>query len=320
MFDVSSVGKMEVDPGTARILRANAAMCKFVGYSEAELLARTVLDITHPDDRNRSRELGDRQAAGELVAFDVEKRYVHKDGHVVWARTTVNVIPDGSGRPWRQTSVIQDITARKQAEQDLQASKDRLQLAFDAAQLGSWQYDPLHRVLSGDTRCQKIFDFAEHEWTAIEASLDPVDPKRSATEFRLRQADSAVRWVETLGLAYFEGAGRERRAVSFGGTVQDITERKEREEKEHLLMREINHRAKNMLSVVDSIAHQTATRNPEGFIERFSERIQALSANQDLLVRNEWNGVEIADLVRAQLAHFADLIGSRITVPAPSFA
>jgi two-component sensor histidine kinase len=77
-------------------------------------------------------------------------------------------------------------------------------------------------------------------------------------------------------------------------------------------------RAKNMLSVVDAIAHQTATRNPEDFVERFSARIQALSANQDLLVRNEWNGVEIADLVRAQLAHFADLIGSRITVHGPN--
>src|SRR5262249_47504682 len=83
------------------------------------------------------------------------------------------------------------------------------------------------------------------------------------------------------------------------------------------LMREINHRAKNMLSVVDAIAHQTANKNPKDFVERFSERIQALSANQDLLVRNEWNGVEIADLVRAQLAHFADLIGSRIGVHGP---
>jgi two-component sensor histidine kinase len=82
-------------------------------------------------------------------------------------------------------------------------------------------------------------------------------------------------------------------------------------------MREINHRAKNMLSVVDSIAHQTATRNPDDFIERFSERVQALSANQDLLVRNEWKGVEIADLVHAQLAHFGDLIGSRIAAHGP---
>jgi two-component sensor histidine kinase len=69
-----------------------------------------------------------------------------------------------------------------------------------------------------------------------------------------------------------------------------LNEPKEREEKEHLLMREINHRAKNMLSAVHSIARQTATQNPEDFVESFSERVQALSANQDLLVRNEWNG------------------------------
>jgi len=110
------------------------------------------------------------------------------------------------------------------------------------------------------------------------------------------------------------------------GTIQDITQRKQREEerkqqeeKEHLLMREVNHRAKNMLSVVAAIARQTAT-NPEDFVERFSERIQALSANQDLLIRNGWHGVEIEDLVRAQLSPFAGLMGSRIVVRAPSCA
>ncbi len=218
---------------------------------------------------------------------------------------------------------------------DLLASKDRLQLALNVAQLGAYQYDPRRGVFSGDTRSQEIFDFPKNEATLeeimklvhpddvemvqanLEAALDPVDPRRSATEFRLRRKGGEVRWVETLGLAYFAGEGRERRAVSFVGTLQDITERKEREEKEHLLMREINHRAKNMLSVVDAIAHQTATRNPKDFVERFSERIQALSANQDLLVRSEWGGVDIEDLTRAQLSHFADLIGSRIVVAGP---
>jgi PAS domain S-box-containing protein len=204
MFEVSSVGKIEIEPKTGRFLRANAAMCKFVGYSEAELLARTVLDITHPDDRDSARELLRRMVTGELAVFDMEKRYIRKDGNTVWARVTANIIRGESGQPLRDTAVVQDITPRK-----------------------------------------------------------------------------------------------------------------EREEREHLLMREVNHRAKNMLSVVDAIAHQTAARNPEDFIERFSERIQALSANQDLLVRNEWNGVEIADLVRAQLAHFADLIGSRIAMHGP---
>jgi two-component sensor histidine kinase len=69
-----------------------------------------------------------------------------------------------------------------------------------------------------------------------------------------------------------------------------------------------------MLSVVHAIARQTATKSPGDFIECFTARIQALSTIQDLLARNEWNGVEIADLVRAQLAQFADLIGSRIVV------
>jgi PAS domain S-box-containing protein len=239
---------------------------------------------------------------------------------------------------------LRGAAARRQAaEQDLQASKDqlqvskdRLQLAFDATQLGWWQYDPHRRVGWGDSRYKEIFDVtadeiliddlmkrvhpddAERFRANRQWALDPANTKPFVHhEFRVRRRDGTVRWVEGNGLAYFEGAGSERRVVSFGGTVQDITERKEREEKEHLLMREVNHRAKNMLSVVDSIAHQTATRNPEDFIERFSERIQALSANQDLLIRNEWNGVEIKDLVCAQLAHFADLIGSRIAMHGP---
>src|SRR6266446_1814395 len=238
-----------------------------------------------------------------------------------------------SGTPIAEVNTL--MAELREATDLLRESKDRLQLALNAAQLGSWQYDPFTRIVTGDARCQEIFDVAKNEadieellkpvhpddverlWTAIAASLDPVDPERSATEFRLRRRNGEVRWVETLGLGHFEGAGRGRRAVSMAGTAQDITERKQREEKEHLLMREINHRAKNMLSVVDAIAHQTATRNPEDFVGRFSERIQALSANQDLLVRNEWNGVEIADLVRAQLAHFADLVGSRIAMHGP---
>ena len=204
MFDVSSVGKIEIEPGTGRFLRANASMCKFLGYSQAELLARSLFDVTHPEDRGYVRESCRRLAAGESAVFDVEERYIRKDGTIVWARTTVNVIRDASGRPLRNTAV-----------------------------------------------------------------------------------------------------------------VLDFTERKAREEKEHLLMREINHRAKNMLSVVHSIAQQTAAQNPKDFVESFSNRIQALSANQDLLVRNEWNGVEIEDLGRAQLAHYADLIGSRIAIQGP---
>jgi PAS domain S-box-containing protein len=227
--------------------------------------------------------------------------------------------------------------ARRQRSEDLLRDREqRLQLALNAAQLGSWQYNPLRRVLSGDQRFKEIFDFVEDEVaidelikkrvppedaqrvrSALDATLDPDDPKPLAVEHRLRREDGRLRWIETHGLTYFEGYGRDRRAIRVVGTADDITERKENAEKAHLLTREINHRAKNMLSVVDAISHQIAAGNPEDFARRFSERIQALSANQDLLIRNEWKGVEIEDLVRAQLAHFADLIGPRIAVQGP---
>jgi PAS domain S-box-containing protein len=219
--------------------------------------------------------------------------------------------------------------------EQVQASKDRLQLSLDAAQLGWWRYDPRRRVVSADTRGKEIFDFSANE-TPIEEFISRVHPddaervraqreavlnsvhrKPHADEYRVRRPDGAVRWVEAHWLAYFKDSSRERVIADVVGTVQDITGRKEREEREHLLMREVSHRAKNMLSVVDAIARQTATKNPEDFIERFSERIQALAANQDLLIRNDWHGVEVEDLVCAQLAPFADLIGSRIIVRGP---
>jgi PAS domain S-box-containing protein len=232
-------------------------------------------------------------------------------------------------------SGMRSAVERRQDQQALQASKDRLQLAIDAARLGWWQYDPIRGLVRWNTRLKEMFDITEDNidieevkrrvhpddvervWAAVEAALDPADPKPYVIEFRYGRREGEVRWVEAHGIVHFEGRGRRRRAVSMVGTAQDITQLKQQMEKEHLLMREVNHRAKNMLSVVDAIAHQTITKNPEDFIERFSDRIKALSANQDLLVRNEWQGVEIRGLVFSQLGHFADLIGSRIWVDGP---
>jgi PAS domain S-box-containing protein len=223
--------------------------------------------------------------------------------------------------------LVMAITQMRNAieREQAKAHKDRLQLALDAPLLGSWRSDPLRRVVSGDARFKEIMnvttdetpfeeikrcvhpDDAEKFLADLEASIDPVNPKSYAHEYRFQRSDGEVRWVEIHALAYFEGSGRKRRFVGFVGTVQDITER-------HLLMREVNHRARNMLSVVDAIAHQTVASSPEEYVGRFSERIWALTVYQDLLVRSEWKGVKIEDLVRAQLAPFADLIGSRIAV------
>jgi len=100
--------------------------------------------------------------------------------------------------------------------------------------------------------------------------------------------------------------------------IRDITERKRAEAHVALLIAEVNHRAKNLLAVVQAVAHQTAKYgDPADFAARLSDRIDALAAGQDLLVENLWQGVDVADLVSAQLSHFQDLIGSRILIDGP---
>lgn len=103
----------------------------------------------------------------------------------------------------------------------------------------------------------------------------------------------------------------------FFASITDETERKEREEREKLILNEMNHRTKNVLAVVQVIARQTAKRNPEDYVERLEARIAGLSASHNVLVQNAWTEVPFEDLIRSQLGHFDHLIGSRITLSGP---
>ena len=105
--------------------------------------------------------------------------------------------------------------------------------------------------------------------------------------------------------------------TNFVALVTDVTERKRYEEHIELLLHEVNHRSKNLLALVQAVARQTAASRPNDFIARFGERIRAMAAAQDLLVKNEWRGVNLGELVRSQLAHFEDLIGTRIEIDGP---
>jgi two-component sensor histidine kinase len=101
--------------------------------------------------------------------------------------------------------------------------------------------------------------------------------------------------------------------------VRDITERKRAEAQVQWLMREVNHRAKNILSVVQAMAHQTRAGLDQEFVSEFEERVRGLSASYDLLANKKWQNVPLSELVRVQLAHFADLMDDRIAVRGPDF-
>jgi diguanylate cyclase (GGDEF)-like protein/PAS domain S-box-containing protein len=104
-----------------RFVKVNAAYCRITGYSEDELLGRTFEDITHPDDRAENVLNSRRLHAGEIPVYETEKRYVRKDGRIVWVQLNAAMVRDASGVPLHHITHVQDITARKAAEAALLA-------------------------------------------------------------------------------------------------------------------------------------------------------------------------------------------------------
>lgn len=133
-------------------------------------------------------------------------------------------------------------------------------------------------------------------------------------EYRIRRYDGQYRWFKTRGVPLRDDSGK---IVYWFGTCTDIEDIRSAEKREQVLMQEVNHRAKNMLGLVQAIARQTAFRSPEEFIERFQARLQALAASQDLLVKSGWKDVPLDSLIRIQLAHFADVLDRRIVLVGP---
>ena len=159
--------------------------------------------------------------------------------------------------------------------------------------------------------------------SGIAETVHPEEQARLDGEIA-RFADGGIHTSEWRFLrkdgSFFVGEIRGRRLPNgnLQGVLRDITERKRAQEQIQLLMREVNHRSKNMLTLVQAVGRQTLATTPEDFIQRFEERIEALAANQDLLVKNQWKDIDLRDLVHSQLAHFKDLIGTRISIAGPA--
>lgn len=202
---------------------------------------------------------------------------------------------------------------------------ERLQLALDAGRTGVWDWNLATGEVHLDARVRQLWGLAEDDETSFDvfrSALHPQDRHRSKEavglaldpghdgyyeiEYRvIGVQDKVERWVAIRGRTFFEDG----RAVRILGTARDITERKMREQHVRVLLRELVHRSKNLLAVVQAMSRQTAAgaTSVEAFQRKFSARLQALSMAHDLLVSQDWRGASMHDLVRAQMAYCLDV-------------
>jgi PAS domain S-box-containing protein len=244
VFEQSMVGKsITTLDGNLKI---NAAFCKILGYTVAELSELKWLDITHPDEIERDQRIINSIISGETASARWEKRYIHKNGNIVWADISTSLQRDKDGKPVYFITSINDITDRRTAEEDLRESERKLKEAQEMAHLGFWSWD----VKTGDVEWSeevfKIFCLDPGKYTPHIDSILALSPWPGDHE---RDQELINRAIEThtpgsyeqkflrpdnsVGHYYstFKGNYNEKgELISLVGTVLDITVRKKSEE------------------------------------------------------------------------------------------
>jgi PAS domain S-box-containing protein len=208
-----------------------------------------------------------------------------------------------------------DLSERRQLEEALRQSADRLQLALDAAGLGTWDLDLSNDTTVRSLRHDQMFGYSEpqREWGQANAERYVIEDDKPifreafrralktgllAFEARVRWPDGSIHWIAPLGRTYY---GEDGRAVRMAGVVADLTERKHAEAARQLLVRELNHRVRNLFSVIDAIVYLTAetTGSPGEMASALSGRLFALARAHELIlpeVTGDVRGSDSGDL------------------------
>jgi PAS domain S-box-containing protein len=234
---------------TGNWLQVNSALCDFLGYSSGELLATNFQAITHPDDLPKNLLSLQHVVDGTLKLYQTEKRYLHKQGHAVWGLVTVSPVSNTEGKPAYLVTQIQDISARKQAEQTLGEREAQLQLLLDSTAEAIYGVDLAGNCTFSNRSCLKSLGYqtpgallGKHMHTLIHHSYAdgtpfPVERCPMYRTFRdggKSHVDSEVMWKAdgtSFPVEYWSHPVRqEGTLVGCVVTFVDITSRKQAED------------------------------------------------------------------------------------------
>jgi two-component sensor histidine kinase len=222
---------------------------------------------------------------------------------------------------------LDELAELRELRRQLEQQQRTFDLAMIASQMGTWRYTMADNICIYDENAQRLYGLTEarflHDeegvkakfhpedmtlmWSRVAAALDPDGDGRYDVEYRVKQLDGSWRWLSAWGLVEFEGEGIGRKPVAIAGASRDLTERKQAEERQQLLLYELNHRVKNTLAAVQAITVQTlrTARDLPSATEVLENRLVSMGRAHDLLTARAWAGADLVEVVARALDAFA---------------
>lgn len=299
----ASIGIAEADE-TGRLLRVNEALSTITGYSREELLNRTFFDNTHPDDREPDRTHYHRQIAGELDQYAVEKRYVRKSGEIAWVRINASAVRDADGRFLYGVRVIQDISDQRAAAEVVRNRERWLRELLQALPAAVYTTDAEGRInfynaaavelagrepALGDMWCVtwKLYrpdgTYLPHDQCPMAIALREGRPVRGAEAIAERPDGTRVPFIP-FPTPLRDENGRVIGAVNM---LVDISERRQSETAQQVLIKELNHRVKNNMQMLHALLtmaiRKTVSSDARSVLEDASRRVATMASAQRVL-------------------------------------
>ncbi|AZF10957.1 Chemotaxis protein methyltransferase CheR [Pseudomonas sp. R2-37-08W] len=318
-YEAATIGIAEAGED-GRLLRVNDALCTMLGRSREQLLAMTFLDYTHPDSVEQDAALYARQVAGELDNYVLRKRAVKLDGQPIYLDIHSSSVRAADGRFRYGVRVIQDVTLAREMEHRVRESERHMRNLLEALPAAVYTTDAEGRInfyngaaveLSGrtpqlgDLWCVtwKLFNtdgtYLPHDQCPMAVALRENRPVRGVEAIAERPDGTRVSFAP-YPTPLHDADGNLIGAINM---LVDITERKQAEDRQKNLIDELNHRVKNTLATVQSLAAQTARSAQdanEGYV-RFEARLLALSRAHDLLTKRHWGQTPLSVLAHEVL-------------------
>ncbi len=312
-FDQSPVGSVIVGLDK-HFIRCNSAFCNFLGYTENELIGKTISDVTYPEDSEIGMKEMKQLVAREISSSTNQKRYVRKDGEIVWGEITISLIRDENNSPMFFLPIIQDITQQKHAADELHKKDALLNITGQTAKVGGWEFDTetMKQTWTDEVfkihELEKTFDpnvgnginfYAPESRPVIENAVDRAIQFGEPFDLKLKFITNKGnhRWVHSIGKAYQEN-GKTKRVV---GSIQDITVHQQAEETIKLQNEELIKMNASKDKFFSIIAHDL--KNPFNSILGFSEHL-IVQVNE----KNYEQIAEFAGIIRQSSIRAMDLL------------